>query len=535
MAEEDAERKEKYIKERTSEFVSIRKIKDRKVKAKVRKIKDFQKTAVNSAAQSELLLTQEAGYLSSDNPFLPTSQIKQSDLLPHVDLQSAQKVFDYTLDKFGPYRPAYTRSGRFLVLAGAKGHLGIIDWESNKLINEFYVNEPIRDVTFLHDNTLHAAAQKKYVFVYDKAGTEIHRLRNHIDVLRLSYLPYHWLLVSVGNAGYLKYQDMSTGDLVVEHRTGLGRCIAMQQNPRNAVMHLGHANGTVTLWTPNFKTPVVKLFAHRGPVLDLSVDNSGEYMVTTGADCRMRVWDMRKNYAPVFEYCTRGSASSLRFSQTGLVAAASGREVAVWKDLCKVKQQKPYMVHRVGGVSKGEKSASVSGLEFVPFADVLGIGHTTGFSSILVPGSGEANFDAMEANPYATRKQRKEHAVHALLDKLQPDMITLDHHFVGNLAVGGLTREDKRDKEKLEVLHPGMKYDPNKKKARGKNSARRRLRVKNLNVWTNKKAEIIRSREQEKQAEQKQAKKNRKRKRKGDHPKPAGPPPSALSRFTQKQ
>lgn len=31
-------------------------------------------------------------------------------------------------------------------------------------------------------------------------------MRNHIEVNRLTYLPYHFLLVSVGNAGYLKYQ-----------------------------------------------------------------------------------------------------------------------------------------------------------------------------------------------------------------------------------------------------------------------------------------------------------------------------------------
>jgi len=46
-----------------------------------------------------------------------------------------------------------------------------------------------------------------------------------------------------GNAGYLKYQDTSTGQLVVELRTKLGRCDTMALNPYNAIINLGHTNG----------------------------------------------------------------------------------------------------------------------------------------------------------------------------------------------------------------------------------------------------------------------------------------------------
>jgi hypothetical protein len=58
-------------------------------------------------------------------------------------------------------------------------------------------------------------------------------------------------------------QDTSTGQLVAQHKTRLGPCGVMAQNPWNAVLQLGHANGTITCWTPNLSTPAVRLLAHR--------------------------------------------------------------------------------------------------------------------------------------------------------------------------------------------------------------------------------------------------------------------------------
>ena len=118
-----------------------------------------------------------------------------------------------------------------------------------------------------------------------------------------------------GNAGYLKYQDVSTGQVVIEIPTRLGSPTSLKQNPHNAILHMGHQNGTVTLWSPNSTTPLVKLLAHRGPVRSIDIDREGRYMVSTGQDMKMSVWDIRM-FKEVNSYFTRRPASSVAISDT---------------------------------------------------------------------------------------------------------------------------------------------------------------------------------------------------------------------------
>ena len=368
-----------------------------------------------------------------------TFKVTQAQIKDNVGIDTATKGFELKLDGgkqgvgLGPYRCDYTRNGRHLVIGGRKGHLAAFDWQTGKLSCEIQVRETVRDVKWLHNHSFFAAAQKKYVYIYDDAGIEIHKLKNHTDVNRLEFLPYHFLLASVGATGYLKYQDTSTGTLISQHRTGLGNCNTMTQNPLTAVLHLGHTNGTVTMWTPNLSTPAVKLLAHRGPVTGISIDsrNGGREMATCGMDGTIKVWDTRMlGKGPRREWQARRPASDLQFSQRGLLGVAWGPHVSVYDTNAALGNAPPGPY-----ITQGFPRAEPLQVKFCPFEDVLGVAHSNGFTSLLVPGAGEPNFDSAELDPFETRNARREREVHQLLDKIAPDLISVDSSILGSVHI----------------------------------------------------------------------------------------------------
>ncbi|KAG0171909.1 Small subunit (SSU) processome component [Apophysomyces sp. BC1034] len=476
--------------------IHYKKIKDKKLKTKLEKQENQFRDAARSAARTELLLGEEAGYLEAEG-IEKTYNYRQDQLKEGVDLNTSKKMFTLDLPDFGPYSIDYTKNGRHLLIGGKKGHLAAFDWQTGRLHFETHVKEIVRDVKWLHNETMLAAAQKKYVYIYDQTGLEIHRMKNHIEVNKLEFLPYHFLLATVGNAGYLKYQDTSTGSLVAEHRTKLGPCDAMTQNPWNAVMHLGHLNGTVTLWTPTMSTPAVKMLCHKGPVKSLAVDRTGNYMATAGLDGQLKIWDIRK-YEVVQEYYTPRPATSLSISQKGLLGVGWGTRVAIWKDAFRTKQQSPYMSHL-------QPSSPIFDVKFCPYEDILGFGHDKGISSIVVPGAGEPNFDALEANPFQTKKQRQEAEVHSLLDKLQPEMISLNPADIGRVTKMTKGELMKRRREEAEEKEANAEPEKLKNKTRGRNTAlKRHLRKKRKNVMDDQKLEIMDKINEEKERKRKE-------------------------------
>ena len=192
-------------------------------------------------------------------------------------------------------------------------------------------------------------------------------------------------------------------------------------------------------------------------------------MVSAGQDLKMGVWDIRM-FREVSNYFLRQPGSSVAVSDRGLTAVGWGTQTSIWKGLFdrastdQEKVQSPYM-------SWGGEAKRIERLKWCPFEDILGISYDKGFSSIIVPGAGEPNFDALEVNPYENTKQRQEGEVKALLNKLQPEMISLNPDYVGNLDLASAeTRRKEADLDKK----PEDPIAALKSRGRGKNSSLRK-------------------------------------------------------------
>lgn len=313
----------------------------------------------------------------------------------------------------------------------------------------------------------------------------IYLLQEHGAVLKLQFLKNHFLLASINKSGRLHYQDVTTGEIIGNFRIKYGASDTMRVNPFNGVVALGHPRGKVSMWTPTISRPVVEMLCHKGPVTALAFHNNGYLMATAGMERKLKLWDLRK-FGEI--QTLPFHAKTLDFSQKGLLAAATGSFVQVFGDLSDSQSYSRYMSH---SMVKGYQIGRVS---FRPYEDVLGIGHSMGWSSILIPGSGEPNFDTWVANPFETSKQRREKEIRSLLDKLPPETIKLDPTKIGTVRPS--RKKEKASKEEIEAEMEAAviaaKNIPMKNKTKGRNKSSKVAKKKQVAVANAKKSVLER-------------------------------------------
>ncbi|CAI0410775.1 unnamed protein product [Linum tenue] len=428
---------QKYLR---GEGADLEALKDKKLKGQLFVREKLYGNSAKAAAKFEKwLMPSEGGYLEAEG-VEKTWRIKQDQLTREVDILSSRNQYDIVLKDLGPYTLDFTPSGRYMATAGRKGHVAIVDMKSMELIREMQVKETVRDIVFLHNESFFAVAQKKYPYIYNRDGIELHCLK-----------------------------DVTTGEMIGNFRTGLGRTETMQINPYNGVVAVGHSAGTVSMWKPTSAAPLVKMLCHHGPISALAFHPNGHLMASCGREKKIKIWDLRK--FEVVQTIPGHHAKTLDFSQKGLLAAGTGSYAQVLGDFSGTQNYSRYMGH---SIAKGYQIGKVS---FRPYEDVLVMGHSMGWSSILIPGSGEPNFDTWVANPFETSEQRREKEIHSLLDKLPPETIMLDPSKIGTLRP--YKKREKPTKEEIEAEKEAavesVKDIALKKKTKGRNKTSKRV------------------------------------------------------------
>lgn len=513
IADELELRSKKYLR---GEAANLKGLKDKKLKSQlIAKEKLYGQSAKAAAQAEKWIMPSEGGYIEAEG-IEKTYRIKQETIAKEVDISSSRNQYDITLPELGPYTIDFTSSGRYMAIGGRKGHLAIMDMMNLSLIRELQLRETVRDVVFLHNELFFAAAQRKYPYIYNRDGTELHCLKEHGSVLRLQFLENHFLLASTNKFGMLLYQDVTMGSIAGKYRTGLGRTNVMELNPYNGVVSLGHSAGTVTMWKPTSSSPLVKMLCHQGPVSALAFHSNGHLMATAGVDKKIKLWDLRKFEA--FQTLP-GHANTLEFSQKGLLACGNGSYIQVLRDVSGAQNYSRYMTHSM------VKGYQIGKLAFRPYEDVLGIGHSMGLSSILIPGAGEPNFDSWVANPFETPKQRREKEIRSLLDKLPPETIMLDPSKIGTVKYSKTEKPTAQEIEaEMEAAVEAVKGKKLKKKTKGRSKAGK-IMPKKQDAIANAKRPYL---EQKIQEEKNLAKKKQKTNEGGELPK-------SLQRFVHKK
>jgi U3 small nucleolar RNA-associated protein 7 len=280
----------------------------------------------------------------------------------------------------------------------------------------------------------------------------------------MEFLPYHYLLAAMREFRFLTWLDISVGRITFEVRTEDRQNNAVCQNPQTAMMMIGQGNGVVSMWSPNAGKPMVKMMCLPCPITAVSVDTKGTLMATAGANRMVKMWDLR-NYKCLHSYRLPSPASHMSISQSDQLALSMGSVINIYKDVATETWSEPYMYHKL--------KHPASRLQFCPYEDVLGVGHRSGFTSLIVPGAGEANFDALESNPFQTKSQRRETEIKTLLDKVPPDLITVDPTQVKQVDVPSLEElmEEKKKEYPLANL-PKLEFEPRHKTRRKSTSVR---------------------------------------------------------------
>jgi U3 small nucleolar RNA-associated protein 7 len=258
--------------------------------------------------------------------------------------------------------------------------------------------------------------------------------------------------------------DVSTGQQVSQIKTKVKNATSMKKNPFNASISVSSDRGFVSLYVPSVSEPVVKMNCHNASIRDHAYSSCGKYLVTAASDSLVKIWDLRNSYKSLGEYFTRNQPSYVDISQKDVLAISSKNNISFLRNWENPNTNEPYLRHQ------DKKRRVISGISFVPYEDYLGVGLEGGFSSIMVPGSCKVQYDTFIDNVSGNKKQKRENAVHKILEKLPMESIVLNPHQIGKVDPNGraiIEQEQLELKKQIEL----NKIKNQKRKKRSKMNA----------------------------------------------------------------
>ena len=132
--------------------------------------------------------------------------------------------------------------------------------------------------------------------------------------------------------------------------------------------------GTVTLWSPSSSKYLASILTSRTMVKSISVTSCGNYFAAGSVDRVVSIWDVRM-MKELRRFLASTTPAHLTFSQRNKLAVGLGAVCDVFEDNvvqsgADVQIGDPYMTHRA--------PAGISGMQFCPYEDVLGVSHGKG-------------------------------------------------------------------------------------------------------------------------------------------------------------
>lgn len=365
----------------------------------------------------DILNTSKKGSIESDR-IVTTEEINRM-----VDIGTREKAYSLTMNN-GPYTVRYSVSGDRVLYLG-KEEVVSVDPIKLQVHCERQLHDRIFDGTFLHSGDFYALAQEKAIYIYDKSGVEIHVIRDAKEVRSMKFLQDHFLLASVSEGGFLRYQDTTIGKLISEIRTK-ERGSKVETDRTNGIVYLTGPSGTVSLWSPRSPEYLSKILCHQSKVSHCKISDNGNILYTAARN-EIKRWDIRSMFKPIDEISLSSPVREMALSQTDKLAVTQRGSVVIYD-----KNMKPEITHYTG-------RDSANSLTYRPYEDILTLGTHTGIESIIIPGAGLSIYRRNE-NPYVSKREKKESEVRRILEKIPGDMISIENE-IGTEVTDKFTEE----------------------------------------------------------------------------------------------